>query len=102
MNALSAAGGPTRNGSLRSVSVKRDGRIVETVDLYDFFLKGDKSRDIRLQPGDTIFVPSIGPVVGLGGNVRRPAIYELKTEKSLKDVLALADGIMPTGYLQRL
>ncbi len=102
LNALSAAGGPTRNGSLRSIAIRRDGKLVDTVDLYDFFLKGDKSRDIRLQPGDTVFVPSIGPVAGIAGNVRRPAIFELRTEKTLKDLLALADGIVSTGYLQRL
>lgn len=102
LNALSSAGGPTRNGSLRTVAIRRDGRLVDTVDLYDFFLKGDKSRDIRLQPGDTVFVPSIGPVAGIVGNVRRPAIFELKNEKTLNDLLALADGIVPTGYLQRI
>ena len=102
LNALSAAGGPTRSGSLRRIAIKRDGKLVDTVDLYDFFLKGDKSRDIRLQPGDTIFVPSIGPVAGIIGNIRRPAIYELNDEKTLKELLALADGIVPTGYLQRL
>lgn len=102
LNALSAAGGPTRSGTLRSIVIKRDGKLVDTIDLYDFFLKGDKSRDIRLQPGDTVFVPSIGPVAGIAGNVRRPAIFELKNENTLKDLLALADGIVPTGYLQRL
>ena len=102
INALSAAGGPTKNGSLRSISVRRGGKTVETVDLYDFFLKGDKSRDIRLQPGDTIFVPVIGQVAGIAGNVKRPAIYELKGEKTLRDLLALADGLLPTGYLQRI
>lgn len=100
INALSAAGGPTKNGSLRNIQIKRNGRLAETVDLYDFFLKGDKSKDIRLQSGDTIFVPSIGPVAGIVGNVRRPAIYELKDEKNLKDLLALADGINPGGFLQ--
>lgn len=102
VNALSAAGGPTRNGTLRNIQVKRGGETVETADLYDFFLKGDKSRDMRLQSGDTIFVPAIGGVVGIGGNVRRPAIYELKGEKTLKEVVAFADGILPTGYLQRV
>lgn len=102
LNVLTAAGGPTKNGSLRSIVVKRDGKVVETVDLYDFFLKGDKSKDIRLLPGDTMYVPSIGPVAGIAGNVRRPAIYELKHEKTLKDLLALADGLVPTGYLQRV
>ena len=102
INALSAAGGPTKNGSLRNIQIKRGGTLVETVDLYDFFLKGDKSRDIRLQAGDTVFVPPIGRVAGIAGNVRQPAIYELKGEKSLKDLLALANGINPTGYLQRI
>jgi len=102
LSALSAAGGPTKNGSLRNIQINRNGKHIETVDLYDFFLKGDKGKDIRLQPGDTIFVPVVGPVAGIAGNVRRPAIYELKGERSLKDLLALADGINPTGYLQRV
>lgn len=102
LNALSAAGGPTKNGSLRNIQVKRGGKLVETVDLYDFFLKGDKGRDIRLHAGDTVFIPSLGPVAGIAGNVRRPAIYELKEEKSLKDLLSLADGINSGGYLQRI
>lgn len=102
INALSAAGGPTKNGSLRNIKVKRDGKVVETVDLYDFFLNGDKSRDIRLSPGDTVLVPVIGRVAGIAGNVRRPAIYELREERNLKDLLMLADGLLPTGYLQRL
>jgi protein involved in polysaccharide export with SLBB domain len=101
LNALAAAGGPTKNGSLRSIQVKRGG-VAETVDLYDFFLKGDKGRDTRLQAGDTIFVPTIGRVAGIAGAVRRPAIYELKGEKNLKDLLALADGINPGAYLQRI
>ncbi|WP_236021486.1 polysaccharide biosynthesis/export family protein [Geomesophilobacter sediminis] len=102
INALSAAGGPTKNGSLRNIQINRNGKVVETVDLYDFFLKGDKGKDIRLQPGDTILVPVIGPVAGVSGNVRRPGIYELKGEHTLKDLLALADGINPSGYLQRV
>lgn len=102
LNALSLAGGPARRGTLRAVEVRRDGRVVETLDLYDFFLRGDKSRDVRLQDGDTVFVPVIGPVAGIGGNVRRPAVYELRGEKTLRDLLALAGGIEPTGYLQRV
>jgi protein involved in polysaccharide export with SLBB domain len=102
INALSAAGGPLKSGSLRNVQVKRGGTVVETVDLYEFFLKGDKSRDIRLQPGDTVFVPIIGKVAGVGGNVKRPGIYELKEEKNLNDLMELAGGLLSTGYLQRL
>ncbi|UFS69924.1 SLBB domain-containing protein [Geomonas sp. RF6] len=102
INALSAAGGPTKNGSLRNIKINRNGKVIDTVDLYDFFLKGNKGRDIRLQPGDTVLVPVIGPVAGVAGNVRRPALYELKGERTLKELLELADGINPTGYLQRV
>jgi len=102
INALSAAGGPLKSGTLRNVQVKRGGQVVETVDLYDFFLQGDKSKDIRLQPGDTIFVPVIGKVATVAGNVKRPAIYELNQEKSLRDLVDLAGGFLSTGYLQRV
>ena len=102
INALSAAGGPLKTGSLRNIQVKRGGKVVETADLYDFFLKGDKSKDIRLLAGDTVFVPVIGRVAGVAGNVRRPAIYELKGEKNLNDLISLAEGLLPTGYLQRV
>jgi len=102
INALIAAGGPTKNGSLRSIQVKRGGEVVETVDLYEFLLKGDKTHDIRLQSGDVLYVPLIGHTAGIGGDVKRPAIYELSTEKTLKDLLELAGGFNPSGYLHRL
>ena len=102
INALSAAGGPLKTGTLRNVQVKRGGEVVETVDLYDFFLKGDKSKDVRLQPGDTVFVPVIGQVATVAGNVKRPAIYELSKEKSLAELVGLAGGFLSTGYLQRV
>jgi protein involved in polysaccharide export with SLBB domain len=102
INALAAAGGPSKNGSLRAIQVIRAGKVVETIDLYDFFLKGDKSRDIRLQPGDTINVPIHGNLVGIGGNVRKPAIYEFPGETSLKELLDMAGGVPPSSYLQRI
>lgn len=102
INALAAAGGPTRNGTLRNIQIKRNGILVDTVDLYDFFLNGDKSRDIRLQGGDTILVPTIGHVVGIAGTVRRSAIYELKGNTTLKELIDLAGGLLPTTYLQRI
>lgn len=102
LTALAVAGGPTKNGTLRNIQIKRNGKLVETVDLYDFFLNGDKGKDVRLQAGDTILVPVVGPVAGIGGNVRRPAIYELKGEQNLKQLLDLANGINPSGFLQRV
>jgi protein involved in polysaccharide export with SLBB domain len=101
-NALFAAGGPSKRGTLRNIQLIRDNKIIKTVDLYDFLLKGDKSQDVRLQNGDTIFIPMIGPVVGVAGNVKRPAIYEMKEPLNLKEAIDLAGGITPTGYLERV
>lgn len=98
-NALFASGGITKIGSLRNIQLKRRGEIVTTLDLYDLLLKGDTSKDSRLLPGDVIFIPTIGKTVGLSGEVKRPAIYEIKTETTVEDVLNLAGGLLPTAYL---
>ena len=101
-HALFAGGGPTKTGSLRDIRVLRQGKVVANLDLYDFLLKGDKSRDVRLQDQDTVFVPLIGPVVAVTGEVNRPAIYELKGVATLKDVVDIAGGVRPTAYLARV
>jgi len=100
ITALYQAGGPTKNGSLREIQVLRNENVIGKLDLYEFFIKGMKTGDIRLQSGDTIFIPVIGPVVGLAGNVKRPAIYEMKEIQTVGDVLEYAGGILPTGELQ--
>lgn len=102
LTALSSAGGPTARGSLRDVRLLRQGKTVAEIDFYDFFRSGDKGRDVRLQAGDTIFVPIVGPTVGVAGNVRRPALYELKGGETLAQVLDLAGGIVPSAYLQKV
>lgn len=102
VNALAAAGGPSRNGSLRAVRITRSGQSVATVDLYDMFLSGDRNRDVQLQNGDTIFVPVIGPVVAVAGEVRRPAIYELKGKTTLPEILHMAGGVAASGSLKRV
>ncbi len=102
LTTLSQAGGVSTNGSLRNVQLMRNGQLVSIIDFYDFFLSGDKSIDVRLQSGDTIFVPVSGPLVGIAGNVRRPAVYELIGNLQLDKALALAGGITPTAYLQRV
>ena len=73
-DALLLAGGPTEIGSMRHVQLKRKGQLVTTFDLYDLLLKGDKSKDVTLMEGDVVFVPVTGPMVGIAGNVKRPAI----------------------------
>lgn len=94
-NALFVSGGVKKIGSLRNIQLKRAGRTVVTLDLYDLLLKGDTSADARLLPGDVIFIPPVGATVGLAGAVRRPAIYELKHETSAGDLLALGGGLLP-------
>ncbi len=100
--ALFAAGGPSKKGTMRNIKLQRNGATIKIIDLYDFLLKGDKSQDERLQSGDTIFVPVIGPVVGITGNVKRPAIYEMKGTMNLQEVIGLAGGVTFLGYLQRI
>lgn len=102
INALTLAGGPSRSGSLRSIKVLRGGRAVQDIDLYDMFLSGDRSRDVRLENGDTVFVNVIGPVVAVAGEVKRPAIYELKGTTNLAGLLAMAGGISAAGDAGRI
>ena len=101
-NALLASGGPTQLGSLRKVQLKRRGRVVTTIDFYDFLLRGDTSGDARLMPGDVVFVNQVGPLVTVAGNVKRPASYELREERNLETALNLAGGLAPLAYNQRI
>ncbi|MFQ5580869.1 MAG: SLBB domain-containing protein [Nitrospiria bacterium] len=102
INALFAAGGPSKIGTMRDIQVKRKGKTVTRFDLYDFLLKGDKKNDIRLMPGDVIFIPTVGPLVALSGHVKSPAIYELKGKTGLRGLIRMAGGITATGYLQQV
>src|SRR6202522_3358676 len=102
LNALFAAGGPTPKGSLRIVKHYRGKQLVEEVDLYDLLLHGVKSDMARLDNGDTVLVPPVGPQVTVEGMVRRPAVYELKDEKDLAAVLELSGGLLPTAALRHI
>jgi polysaccharide biosynthesis/export protein len=102
LNALFAAGGPTPKGSLRIVKHYRGNQLVQVVDLYDLLLHGVKSDMARLDNGDTVLIPPIGPQVTVEGMVRRPAIYELKDEKNLAAVLELSGGLLPTAALRHI
>jgi protein involved in polysaccharide export with SLBB domain len=94
-NALFVSGGVKPIGSLRNIQLKRNGRVVSQFDLYDLLLNGDTSGDARLLPGDVIFIPPVGTTVGVTGEVRRPAIYELRGEATAADILHLAGGLTP-------
>ncbi len=79
---------------MRHIQVKRDGQLVTDFDLYDLLLKGDKSKDVALLPGDVIYIAPVGPQVAIAGSVNAPAIYELKDgQTSLSDAIELAGGL---------
>ena len=96
VNGLIEAGGPSRTGSMRDIQVKRNGKTVVHFDLYDLLLKGDKTKDVRLMPEDVIFIPSIGSIAAMVGNVKNPAIYELRGETRLAELIRMAGGL--TGF----
>jgi len=102
ITALYSTGGPSKNGSLRNISLIRNGKTVASLDLYDFFIRGIKDNDARLEPGDTIFIPVIQPVAGISGYVKRPAIYEMKGSQTIKDLIELAGGALSVSYLQNV
>jgi polysaccharide export outer membrane protein len=102
LNALFVAGGPTPGGSLRILNHYRGSQLIQTVDVYDLLPHGVKTNLLRLENGDSVQVPPIGPRVTVEGMVRRPAFYELKDEKSLADVLELAGGILPAATLRHV
>jgi protein involved in polysaccharide export with SLBB domain len=94
-SALYAAGGVKRIGSLRRIQLKRQGALVRQLDLYDVLIRGDTTDDVKLLQGDVILVPPVGSTVGVDGEVRRPAIYEIKGESTIADLVRLADGLTP-------
>jgi protein involved in polysaccharide export with SLBB domain len=100
LNALYAAGGPTAIGSLRTVRHYRGKQLIREVDLYEFLLHGVRSDTERLEPGDTILIPPVRQQITISGMVRRPAIYELRSETTLSEVLALAGGVMVSAQMR--
>ena len=97
-NVLYLSGGVSEIASLRNIQLKRNGKILARLDLYDLLLSGDRSSDIRLQAGDTIFIPSIGQTASIEGQVRRPAIYEVKQKPTVGELINLAGGLLPKAY----
>jgi protein involved in polysaccharide export with SLBB domain len=97
VNALFASGGPNANGSMRRVQLMRANKLVATVDLYDFVVRGDKARDVKLLPGDVIVFPSSGPRVAIAGAINAPAVYELSSTpgapNSIRELLSYSGGL---------
>ena len=102
LTALYAAGGVTGRANMRHIEVRRLGKVLDTLDLYDYLLRGDSKSDVRLESGDVVFVPVHGIRAQVTGAVTRPAIYELKPEEKLADLIRAAGGFRPDAALTRL
>lgn len=98
-NALFVSGGVSEIGSLRNIQLKRQGETVAVFDLYDLLLNGDTSKDVRLQPGDVLFIPPVGKQMSVAGEVKRPAIYELSEEApTIQTLVSYAGGFTSSAY----
>jgi len=100
-NALYMCGGPNDNGSLRDIRLLRNTET-KIVDFYRFLMDGDSGQDSSLDAGDTIFISQIGRTATTSGELKRPAVYELKEGENLQELTHLAGGIRPSGFLQRV
>ena len=93
LSAVVMAGGPAPNGSMRKVLLRRDGRVVSELDIYEFLVQGDKSRDVQVNAGDVIVFQPAGARVALNGALDTPAIFELKApQEPVREVLRYAGG----------
>lgn len=101
-NALFAAGGITKMGSLRNVELRRNGRLIKKIDMYDFLLSGNNFGNLRLKTNDVIFVPVVKGMAAIAGNVRRSALYELKNDMNLENLVSLAGGLLPAAWTTRI
>ncbi len=102
LTALYAAAGPTANGSMRQIEIRRGSGRVDILDVYDYLLRGDASHDVRLDNGDRVFVPVHGGRVRIVGEVTRPATYEMKKGETLGDALRFAGGFTANAGRRRV
>ena len=93
VDAVFASGGPSVQGSMRHIELRRGSEVVTDFDLYGLLVRGDKSKDVKLLPGDVIFIPAVGAEVAITGSVRSPAIYEVREGESLDGLIADAGGV---------
>tara|TARA_B100000989_G_C19531096_1_gene469924 strand:+ start:492 stop:3083 length:2592 start_codon:yes stop_codon:yes gene_type:complete len=92
-NVLFFSGGPTENGSLRKISVKRDGNTIANLDFYELLTRGNIKNDIRLQSNDALLINPTGKTVTISGEVKNPAIFELNDDETFKDLIFFSSGL---------
>jgi polysaccharide export outer membrane protein len=101
-HAIYLAGGPSDNGTLRNVQVIRNGQRVPDIDLYEYLIRGDRTKDIRLQDGDVVFVKPVGKRVAVTGRIARAAIYEIRNKETLGNAISMAGGLLFDSYFNRI
>jgi protein involved in polysaccharide export with SLBB domain len=92
VDSLFASGGPSPQGSLRHIQLKRDGKTIADFDLYALLMQGDKSKDIRLLPEDVLYIPAAGSQAAITGSIRNPGIYETHDGDTIGDLIEAAGG----------
>jgi protein involved in polysaccharide export with SLBB domain len=102
LHAIYAAGGPRVDGTLREVRIVRGGKAVRTVDLYSFILRGEHGGSFQLQDGDVVYVRPASRRVAVVGEIMRPAIYDLRENESLGDLVSMAGGLRFNTYYERV
>ncbi len=102
VDAIFSSGGPSVDGSLRHIELRRSAQVVAVFDLYDLLIRGDKSKDAKLMDGDVIFIPPVGPQAALTGSVQNAAIYELRPEETLGDLIRDAGGTSAVAAQTRI
>ena len=102
VNAVFLSSGPSGAGSMRHVELKREGKVLADFDLYALLVKGDKTGDVQLQSGDVLYSPAAGPQVALVGSVRQEAIYELRGEQTIEELLEASGGRTAVAFGGRI
>ncbi|GBK99343.1 OtnA protein [Vibrio harveyi] len=100
--AIYYSGGFSESGALRNVQLKRNGQVIRKLDMYDLLLKGDARNDIRLLPGDVVFIGALGNTISIDGEVNRPAVYEIKPGETYKQAIQMAGGFTANAYSDQI
>ncbi|MBT0005778.1 SLBB domain-containing protein [Vibrio alginolyticus] len=100
--AIYYSGGFSESGALRNVQLKRNGQVIRKLDMYDLLLKGDARNDVRLLPGDVVFIGALGNTISIDGEVNRPAIYEIKPGETYKQAIQMAGGFTANAYIDQI
>ncbi|CAM3031907.1 SLBB domain-containing protein [Vibrio mytili] len=100
--AIYYSGGFSDSGALRNIELKRNGQVIRKLDMYDLLLKGDARNDVRLLPGDVVFIGSVAQTVSVDGEVNRPAIYEVKPGETYKQLIQMAGGFTANAFFEQI